>query len=83
MDPSYYDLVITDIKMPTLNGLELYQRVRAININIKVLFVSAIDAEEILAGVYGVRRNNIIRFYRKGKISPSRKIINNNNFPTR
>jgi DNA-binding NarL/FixJ family response regulator len=69
--------------MPTLNGLELYQRVRAININIKVLFVSAIDAEEILAGVYGVRRNNIIRFYRKGKISPSRKIINNNNFPTR
>ncbi len=62
MNLSYYDLVITDIKMPTFNGLELYQRIRAINTKIKVLFVSALDAADMLVSVLpGVQPNDIIR----------------------
>jgi two-component system, OmpR family, response regulator ChvI len=62
MDPSYYDLVITDIKMPGLNGLELYQRIKAINKDIKVIFVSAVDTAEMLVNVLpGVKPSDIIR----------------------
>ena len=43
--PSHYNLAILDIRMPGLNGLaELYYRLKAINRNIKILFVSALDA---------------------------------------
>jgi two-component system, OmpR family, response regulator ChvI len=44
VNPSYYNLVILDIRMPGLNGLQLYYRLRAINRNIKILFISALDA---------------------------------------
>ena len=42
-NPSYYDLVVMDIRMPGLNGLQLYYRIKAMNPDIKVLFVSALD----------------------------------------
>jgi two-component system, OmpR family, response regulator ChvI len=41
--PSHYRLVILDIRMPGLNGLQLYHRLKAINRNIKILFVSALE----------------------------------------
>jgi DNA-binding response OmpR family regulator len=46
LDPSYFDLVITDIRMPDLNGLQLYYRLTAISMAIKILFISALDAIE-------------------------------------
>ena len=62
MDPSYFDLVITDIRMPNLNGLQLYYRLTAINMDIKVLFVSALDAiEELTSILPAVNYSNIIR----------------------
>jgi DNA-binding response OmpR family regulator len=39
--PSYYDLVILDIKMPEMNGLELYRELEKINSQIKVCFITA------------------------------------------
>ena len=44
VNPSHYDLAILDIRMPGLNGLQLYYRLKAINRKIKILFVSALDA---------------------------------------
>ena len=38
LDTSKYDLVVMDIRMPQLNGLQLYQRLRAINSTVRILF---------------------------------------------
>ena len=47
---SYCDLAIIDIRMPELNGIQLYQILKIINKNIKVLFISALEAaDEILS----------------------------------
>lgn len=62
MDPSYYDLVITDIRMKDLNGLQLYRGIKSINPNLKVLFVTALDAiEEMISILPGVTNKDIIR----------------------
>lgn len=62
MGPSYYDLVITDIRMPGINGLQLYETVKAISKDMKIIFVSALDvAEELLGYLPGVKRSDVIR----------------------
>ena len=50
-DTDYYHLIILDIRMPGLNGLQLYFRLKAINKSIKVLFVSALDSSEELVSI--------------------------------
>jgi CheY-like chemotaxis protein len=37
----YYDLVILDIKMPKMNGFELYAEIRKIDNQVKVCFITA------------------------------------------
>ena len=51
VNPSHYNLAILDIRMPGLNGLQLYYRLKAINRNIKILFVSALDAVSELISI--------------------------------
>jgi CheY-like chemotaxis protein len=51
MDSSYYRLVLLDIRMPRLNGLQLYYRIKAINHNIKIIFVTALDAADELVSL--------------------------------
>jgi CheY-like chemotaxis protein len=60
VNPSYYDLVIMDIRMPRLNGLQLYNRMRAINSSVRVLFVSALDALEELVSILPDFEHNCI-----------------------
>lgn len=38
-----YDLLLLDIKMPEMNGFELYKRIRQIDDKIKVCFISAFE----------------------------------------
>jgi two-component system response regulator ChvI len=39
--PRYYDLVILDIKMPKMNGFELYAEMQKIDNQVRVCFVTA------------------------------------------
>jgi CheY-like chemotaxis protein/predicted transcriptional regulator len=58
----YYDLVVLDIRMPEFNGLQIYQTFKAIDDNVKVLFVSALDAAEELVKIFpDMTSDNIIR----------------------
>jgi len=62
MNRPYYNLVITDIRMPKLNGVQLYQRLRETDANVKVLFLSALDAaNELLSMFPAVKDKDIIR----------------------
>jgi two-component system response regulator ChvI len=61
-DHNYYDLIILDIRMAGLNGLELYSKMKALERNIKVLFVSALDASDELASILpGIEPENVLR----------------------
>lgn len=39
--PYYYDLVLVDINMPTVNGYELVEKIIRLDLNIKVCFMSS------------------------------------------
>jgi DNA-binding response OmpR family regulator len=40
---NYYDLIITDIRMPQMNGFELYRRIRETNQSIRIAFITAFE----------------------------------------
>lgn len=50
-NPRLYDLVILDIRMENLNGLQLYQSMKAMNPSSKILFASALDAAKELTSI--------------------------------
>jgi CheY-like chemotaxis protein len=57
-----YRVVITDIRMPDVNGLEIYQKIKSVNENIRVIFVSALDAADELLSIFSdVKEDDIIR----------------------
>ncbi|HEU4823677.1 MAG TPA: response regulator [Nitrososphaeraceae archaeon] len=39
----YYDLVLTDIRMPKINGFELYRRIKEKNPSMKIAFITAFE----------------------------------------
>jgi DNA-binding response OmpR family regulator len=60
-DYSYYDLVITDIRMTHLNGFELYQQLKTLDPNIRIIFVTALDiAQEITTLLPEVKLNQFL-----------------------
>jgi CheY-like chemotaxis protein len=60
--PGYYDLIITDIRMKTLNGLHLYRGAKSIDPNVRIIFVSALDAvEELVSLLPGVTKKDIMQ----------------------
>lgn len=62
MNSSSYDVVITDLRMPSINGIQMYKRIKEIDSGIKVLFCSALDAaEEILSLFPEIKSSDILR----------------------
>jgi CheY-like chemotaxis protein len=51
--PNFYDLLLVDINMPHMNGFELREKILAIDINVKVCFMSsAVLNREALREIY-------------------------------
>jgi CheY-like chemotaxis protein len=61
-EPRHYDIVILDIRMPTINGLQLYQRLKAVDPYVKVIFLSALEAtDELVSILEGVKTVDVLR----------------------
>ena len=61
-EPRHYDLLVLDIRMPTINGLQLYQRLKAVDPYVKVIFMSALDAtDELVSILEGVKAADVVR----------------------
>ena len=80
-DPSsHYQLVLLDIRMPRLNGLQLFYRIKAVSPNTKIMFCSALDiAEELTSILPGISYHHIIKkpMRREDFISKINAVINN------
>lgn len=68
-EPSSYDLVVMDIRMPQINGLQLYQRMKVINPNTRFIFISALDAaKELISLLPQVSTDDVIQKPVKGSL---------------
>jgi CheY-like chemotaxis protein/predicted transcriptional regulator len=55
------DLVICDIRMESLNGIQLYKALKSINPRMRIIFISALDAApEITSALPGFSRKDLI-----------------------
>jgi class 3 adenylate cyclase len=60
--PHGYDLVITDIRMPDINGIKLFYWLKAMDPFMNILFVSALDIiDEFVGSLPGFDTNDIIK----------------------
>jgi two-component system, OmpR family, response regulator ChvI len=82
LDPSsYYQLVLLDIRMPRLNGLQLFYKIKTLSPNTKIMFCSALDiAEEIVSILPEIKYNDIIKkpIKREYFVSKINSVLNNN-----
>jgi CheY-like chemotaxis protein len=80
-DPSsYYKLAILDIRMPRLNGLQLFYKIKISSPKIKIMFCSALDiAEELTSILPDIKYDDIIKkpVEREYFISKINSILNN------
>jgi len=42
-EPDYYDIIITDIRMPRMNGFDLYRQIKETRPNTKIAFITAFE----------------------------------------
>jgi CheY-like chemotaxis protein len=58
----YYDLVILDIRMRGMNGIQLYQKLKRIDDDLRVIFVTALDAaRELISIIPNLNSQYIVR----------------------
>jgi CheY-like chemotaxis protein len=62
-DPSsHYKLALLDIRMPKLNGLQLFHKMKALSPKIKIMFCSALDvAQEVTSVLPDIELEHFIR----------------------
>lgn len=77
---SHCQLVLLDTRMPKLNGLQLFYKVKTLSPNTKVMFCSAVDiAEELVSILHDVNYDYIIKkpVERKYFVSKINSALNN------
>jgi CheY-like chemotaxis protein/class 3 adenylate cyclase len=77
---SYYQLVLLDIRMPRLNGLQLFNTIKTLSPDTKIMFCSALDiAKELVSILHDVNYDCIIRkpVEREYFISKINSMLNN------
>ena len=72
---SYYSLILTDIQMPNCNGFQLYQKLREINTDVRVIFMTAFDVPGNLP--HTIKETDIIKKPIEGEhfVSRIKKVI--------
>jgi DNA-binding NtrC family response regulator len=61
-NPSRYSLVLTDVRMPHMSGIELTHKILTIKPDMKVVIMTAYEmTEEMLSGVPVVRHSEILK----------------------
>jgi CheY-like chemotaxis protein len=61
-DPSHYELALLDIRMPKLNGLQLFHKMKALSPKIKIMFCSALDvAQEVTSVLPDIEHEHFMR----------------------
>jgi CheY-like chemotaxis protein len=61
-DSSFYDLIISDIRMSEMNGFQLYYKLKSIKHDVKILFATCLNiAEELLVLLPEVKPEQIIQ----------------------
>jgi two-component system, OmpR family, response regulator ChvI len=60
--PNFYGLLILDVKMPKIDGFELYDKIKKIDKKAKVFFISAFDIDhaEMSKKYPGLKTENIL-----------------------
>lgn len=54
--PNFYDLLLVDINMPKMNGIDLSRRLLELDSNVKICFITAGEANiEVLRELYPAR----------------------------
>jgi DNA-binding response OmpR family regulator len=54
--PNFYDLLLIDINMPKMNGIDLSIKILELDTNVKICFITAVDANiEVLRELYPTR----------------------------
>jgi two-component system, NtrC family, response regulator GlrR len=61
-EPGKHDILITDLRMPGINGIELYEKIIKMDNKIKVFFLSAYEIHEKETKIsLGLSPNSFIR----------------------
>jgi len=59
---SYYKLALLDIRMPKINGLQLYCKIKSLSPKMKIIFCSALDiAQEVTSVLPDIEHEYFIR----------------------
>jgi CheY-like chemotaxis protein len=58
--PHFYDLIILDIIMPGMDGFKLYDRLRNVDPDIKILFLTASEKQLDALGKEGYRKDQLL-----------------------
>lgn len=79
--PAYYDLLLTDIKMPGMSGFDLFREIKKIDDKIRVVFMTAFEnyENEALQAFLNIKSNLLKKpFEMSDLISHVRKEISKN-----